>query len=504
LRSSRTISLFSESADLSRQPASFVASILIHGLVAGLIAAVFIYMPRIDNRASVSRYVVRNVDLRTPERRTRSGAAGSIQFPGPRSDSSAMAATGKQLPHQPVLRQAIKATPGPQTILQPDLNTTLTLAQVTPVPQLMVWMPAKAPARNIVAPTPQKPPSADVTPSLDLPNEEVNLADVPLASTNRLTLHPLVTAGTTTPVVQQAAKQAPVNPVTVSQPAAQPLPAAVLSLSDLQMKNGKAPLPPVNETSASSSPGAFAPGDEKQPAPGNNNPAAKSAGSGAAQGKVDRTSIGKDAAGAAVAGGKSPAGGSGAAASNARIAANNAGSANAAGAGPAQTDACGSSQDGELTSTRITLPRDGRFGAVVIGTSLQDKYPELGDVWRGRLAYTVYLHVGLAKSWILQFSLPRSTDAAQGGSVQRLDAPWPYDIVRPDIAVGAIDAEALMIHGFISQDGRFDALTILFPQDFSQSQFVLKSLNQWEFRPASQNGQNARIEVLLIIPDQSD
>jgi hypothetical protein len=498
----RTITLFSESADLSGQPVSFLASILIHGLVAGLIVLVFIHTPRIDNRTSFARYMVRNIDLQTPEQRTRSGAAGSIRFPGPRSASSALAASGNQLPHQLVLRQVIKARPGPQTLLQPDLNANLTLAQVTPVPQLMVWLPSKAPARNIVPPAPQKPPSADVTPALDLPNEEVKLADIPFTSTNRLTLHPLVTASTTTPVVQQGSRQAQVSPVTVSQPAAQSTPATVLSLSDLQMKNGKATLPPVNETSASSSPGGLAPGDDKQPAPGKNNSVAKSA---AARGPADRSSTGKDAAGGGTgAGTQSPAAGSSAASSTARIATSDAGSANDAGAGPARTDAGGSSMGGQFTSTRITLARDGHFGAVVIGTSLEDQYPELGDVWRGRMAYTVYLHVGLAKSWILQYSLPRSTDAAQGGGMQRLDAPWPYSIVRPNIAPGAIDAEVLMIHGFISQEGHFDALTILFPQDFSQSAFLLKALNQWEFRPAAQNGQNARIEVLLIIPDQGD
>ena len=32
------------------------------------------------------------------------------------------------------------------------------------------------------------------------------------------------------------------------------------------------------------------------------------------------------------------------------------------------------------------------------------------------------LHVGLAKSWILQYSLPRDADASAGGTVARLDS----------------------------------------------------------------------------------
>ena len=87
------------------------------------------------------------------------------------------------------------------------------------------------------------------------------------------------------------------------------------------------------------------------------------------------------------------------------------------------------------------------------------------------------------------------------GATTRAEAPWPYNIVRPNIAPGTIDADALMIHGFVNQAGRFEALSIAFPPDFAQAQFVLNALNQWEFRPATQNGQNVKVEVLLIIPD---
>ena len=80
-------------------------------------------------------------------------------------------------------------------------------------------------------------------------------------------------------------------------------------------------------------------------------------------------------------------------------------------------------------------------------------------------------------------------------------APWPYNIVRPNIAPGTIDADALMIHGFVNQAGRFEALSIAFPPEFAQAQFVLNALSQWEFRPATQNGQNIKVEVLLIIPE---
>jgi hypothetical protein len=139
-----------------------------------------------------------------------------------------------------------------------------------------------------------------------------------------------------------------------------------------------------------------------------------------------------------------------------------------------------------------------------VGQSLDEKFPEAAGVWSGRLAYTAYLHVGLAKSWIMQYSLPRATDASGGGTVSRLEAPWPYSIVRPNLAPGSIDADALMVHGFVNQSGRFETLSVVFPQAFANTQFVLAALQQWQFRPATQNGQSATVEVLLIIPEDLD
>ena len=151
------------------------------------------------------------------------------------------------------------------------------------------------------------------------------------------------------------------------------------------------------------------------------------------------------------------------------------------------------------TGAHITKPKEGQFGSVVIGSTLTEKYPETADLWSGRLSYTVYLPVGLAKNWILQYSLSRADSPS--GVTTRVDAPWPYNILRPNIAPGTIDADALMIHGFVNQAGRFEALSIAFPPEFAQAQFVLGALNQWEFRPATQNGQNIKVEILLIIPE---
>jgi hypothetical protein len=47
-------------------------------------------------------------------------------------------------------------------------------------------------------------------------------------------------------------------------------------------------------------------------------------------------------------------------------------------------------------------------------------------------------------------------------------------------------------------------LAVVFPPEFAQAQFVLNSLSQWQFRPATQNGQDIKVEVLLIIPEEQE
>jgi len=120
------------------------------------------------------------------------------------------------------------------------------------------------------------------------------------------------------------------------------------------------------------------------------------------------------------------------------------------------------------------------------------------------LVYTVYLHVGLGKNWILQYSLPRAEEAAAAGSVIRPEAPWPYEIVRPHLAPSDFNSDAILVHGFINLAGRFERLAIVFPPEFALPKFLLGALQQWQFRAARQNGQLAAVEVLLIIPEETE
>jgi hypothetical protein len=451
MRSSRTITLFTESQDTGQGPVSLAASVGFHCLAVALIAFGVLYAPRLNTKAIAERYNVRRLDLDMPDDPPQKSTKGKIDYPKLKPAKVDTSTGGRPT----ALRQVVHAPKGPQTLLQPDLPKQIALQELVPLPTLMVWSPSKTQAKTVVAPQPSKPTAANVTPSAAPPNlADVNMVTSPIEHPKLLAL-----AATTSPVAVPG-PEVELPPTNIAQVSAQPTPAALLSLSDIQMTKGAVVLPPANESADANSKGPLAAGaasDSKAP------------------GNADHDGNG--------------------------------------GNGKAQTNTSATAGDGgtnqempgnpnAITATKITLPREGQFGAVVVGASLGDEYPELNHVWGGRLAYTVYLHVGLARSWILQYSLPATDDVNATKGAPHLDAPWPFNIVRPNIANDAADAEAVMVHGFVNQAGRFEGLKIVYPPEYPQTEFVIASLQQWQFRPAARDGQLARVEVLLIIPEQ--
>jgi hypothetical protein len=45
---------------------------------------------------------------------------------------------------------------------------------------------------------------------------------------------------------------------------------------------------------------------------------------------------------------------------------------------------------------------------------------------------------------------------------------------------------------------------MVFPGEFNQKDLLLRSLEQWTFRPASRDGVAADVEILLIIPNNPE
>ena len=357
------------------------------------------------------------------------------------------------------MRQVLDAPRVKQTLVQPDIPKPLKLPVNVPLPTVVVWNATKVQVKTIEAPAPQSPPVTLAKPVIQRPNQSPNLADIAIRPSDlALPTHPILSS-TTSPIVVSGPKPTPPAPLTTAAGSGKPASGAVMSLSDVGMANGHVALPPVNQSASSNSPGALTPGKATETShAGHGNPAGAAGGAGGNQG-----------------------------------------SGNAGGSQNTNEDGRGL---GSLPkTTHIARQKEGQFGAVIVGSSLVEKYPEIADLWSGRMAYTVFLPVGLSKSWVLQYSLSRAENTGETGNVNHIEAPWPFSIVRPNIEPGAIDADALMVHGFVNQTGRFEALTIAFPPEFAQKQFVLAALAQWQFRPATQNGQNVKVEVLLIIPE---
>ncbi len=368
-----------------------------------------------------------------------------------------------------------------QTLIQPEVQRELLLPQEVPLPQVVQWTPPDPAISRIVPPPPKPVAEVKVQPTLDAPNQELKVADVKISASPFDTKAPLPAPSKTSPVNVQAPAESPRVPETASKNSGPATPSSIISLSEVKLQDGTTALPLISQVAPTPFSGSLSPG---QPNSNSQN------GTGKTDSKQNGTSAGQTSGDQA---GK---------AGNARGATGNTAGAvggsggNGQGGGEADGLNSGNSQ---RTVVHITMPRDGKFGVVVVGASLSEDYPETIDMWHGRLAYTVYLHVGASKNWILQYSLPRAQIANVTGSATRPDAPWPYDITRPSIDTDA-NTDAIMVHGVVNTLGRFEQLAVIFPTELAETKFLLHALQQWQFRPAMEDGQATPVEVLLIIP----
>jgi hypothetical protein len=438
MNSSTMILLFHDPPQLRQNPLSLVFSVLAHGGVITLITLGIIYTPRIQTPRIAERDALRILELHTPP---------------PQPEEIAKIARMRQALLQ---KHASTARPQPQleakggsasqTFVRPDVPAQKPLAIKIPLPALLLWThPTDSPR---VVPNPPQAQSAELQhASLDMPNQEAKVADQQIASTKlSAQISPLEPARSAPLLLHNPEPQQsiPETPSISDQP---PAPTSVLSVSDVKMTDGSVVLPHLNETA------------------GNQDNAGSPASSASASSPANPALLSNAAHSEATSNESAP-------------------TATA------------------TTSTRhITQAKNGRYNMVTVGNSIEEQYPETADTWAGRLAYTVYLHVGTAHNWILQYALPSTTSSSITGSSAHIDAPWPVDIVVPSLDSTQLSADALLIHGFVSSTGSFEDLSIAYPAQFPLSGFVLQALQQWRFRPSTQNGQAIRTEILLIIPN---
>jgi hypothetical protein len=461
-----TITLFSDHTDSSQRSTPFAASILIHSLALALLLFGLMYTPRVVNSAQSERYTVRQLVLQRTSHTVGQFSKRDTSPDSRRSADAALAATEDAMAaYLQETRKIDNAEAGPHTLIQPEVHSRLTLPHETAIPSFIIWMPSNTQVTHIVAPFVTKTGAAAVTPSVSMPDNELRPVNLAIRSTDQTTLEKRLRLlpGTSSPVRVEGPDLTQTAPLTVMQVSDKPTPVAVLSLSDLRMTDGTAILPPGNQSAGTKEQDGLTPSHAYNPSTGIEHAQGKAGDAHTSDGAIEKPVV------------HDP--------------------------GPARGNGDVLNSGGQPSASLITLAKNGHFESVVVGASLEDQFPEMEGFWNGRMLYTAYLHVGLAQSWILQYSLPRSDTAAAAGNVARLESPWPYSIVRPDLAPGSINADALMIKGFISQDGHFEMPALIFPPSFPLAQFVLDCLRQWQFRPAFQNGQPARVEILLIIPD---
>lgn len=135
---------------------------------------------------------------------------------------------------------------------------------------------------------------------------------------------------------------------------------------------------------------------------------------------------------------------------------------------------------------RIDQPPGGRARSAILGES-----PHMP----GRIVSTIYLRMNLRKNWALEFW--------SQGSTAVLAAPWPYTMFRPNFTLPA-DADALLVRGRLTAEGRLEQLAMLAPAEWAQKDSLFRALEQWKFRAATKNGEAVPVDVLLVIPRQPE
>jgi hypothetical protein len=486
MKSPPIIVLFGDPPPLRRGPSGILVSLSVHAFVCVLLYLGFHQARTVDSRSIPPRFAVRIMELRKEEPKIHAPVQRAISRPDQLPDTQPTAPGGSRATAAAasIPLNFLTQKEAVQTLIQPDAPTNPTIPQI-PLPQVFVWTSRDITVKNIVQPAKQTTAAVDVRPSPEPPNQESRVADIKISSTAYDTNAPLPAPSKTSPVNVPATQQAQQMPQTASKDTGKATPAGVMSASTIQLQEGTATLPLINEVAPAPYAGSLTAGQPKN---------LSQTGQGKADSKENGTGAGQTAGNqagnaAGTAGGNAAAGG---------------GSGGQGGAnGQGGLEASVTSGASQPTVVHITLPKDGKFGVVVVGSSLAEDYPETIHLWSGRLAYTVYLRVGVGKNWILQYSIPKAQEVASTGSSGRPDAPWPYDITRPSIDADA-NTDAIMVHGFVNTSGRFEQLAVVFPTALAEAKFLLHALQQWQFRPSMQSGQPAAVEVLLIIPAETE
>jgi hypothetical protein len=422
--------------------------------------------------------------------------------------------------------------------------------------------PFIAPGR-VEAPTP--PPQLETAPVLAVPNRELRAADLNMAAAVTVQAPALPVQNSATVPVRirdsateaktggierqegEAANVIAISPTLVPPGQVVAIPKGLQNVpvqgdagSGQAMKAPEAattsPAPPTPKPSASPSRAEAA-----RPGPGNagnaaDRPPAKSAAN--SQGTSKNEAADAAAKNAAAPkppdGGRGASGGSAATASNGRTETASPGgrgapTANASAAAPTNASASSPNTNGTPASvpdpsraatqssapaagsstgadavTRILHPAGGNFDVVIMQSATRADLSDVGSILTGNPVYTVYLPVGDAREWVMEYCVPASENARNNpyevyvGDATPISAPYPISTVIPNSILGQAHRENIVFHGYLTVNGSFRNIEVR--DQSSLSHLIAPLLNQWKFRPALKDKVPAEIEILLVVP----
>ena len=467
-----------------------------------------------------SRYTIQPLNIRTPLYFVATSPAQPTRTRGRQETAANEPEPARRLPAPRLELPRVPARKNAETVLlQP--NVPMPNIQLSQMPAMAFWarqtpsLPAPAVKPFVTPGRTEESVSAaqlDAPPMLAVPNRQerlsdLNVAEMPAARDPRLPLP----ASATAPVRTPKTFQPPVARQAGSIDAGQGDAANIIALGALPAPDRIVTVPPVTQAPA------FGSGDTPHLAPppvrdGNSGGSASGTHGSASNTGARSAEAGKPGQGGAAADGSSTApratveprqaaiirpGGDG-----------DGGPATLTGGVVQQAILADARANANVpapspsSGVRVVQPKDGRFAFVAMGSS--EAYPEARGLLGGKIVYTVSVRVGAPKPWVLQYCLPAAIERGLGlrASAVPLEAPYPYVMIRPPVA-SQIDVRRLVIHGVVTPAGRFEQISLISDVEFPEKQALLASLAQWEFRPASRDGQITAVEVLLIIPREA-
>jgi hypothetical protein len=155
---------------------------------------------------------------------------------------------------------------------------------------------------------------------------------------------------------------------------------------------------------------------------------------------------------------------------------------------------------------RVNHPANGSYDVVVTQAATVHESTARGSDATGTV-YTVYLAVGDAKEWLLEFhgvALPRPPQNSVHVMIVDEDSitpPYPISTVIPDKLLADLPGE-VVLHGSITAEGRLRNFRVTGAESLA-SQLILQLLEEWRFRPAMQNLKPVDVDVRMVVPGRS-